>query len=207
MPHDDTPFKPEDPGYANDPFGADKLSSYCAWIYEQAHRILKVRGDMNSPHPDAAEIAQNTCHKLLTCAGKFRGEGTPHGFIFGILKNEAHAIWRQRKRLAAPGIVPMDDDANEAGLWARLEGEYAQPHRSEPEAADAGARSAERKAAVRAALAKLSPGQRRAIELWRGGMSYEEAAQTMNMPVGTAKSHVHRAIEKMTPMLAAFKDR
>lgn len=206
MPHDDKPFKPEDPGYANDPFGADQISSYCAFIYDQAHRILGERGDMNSPHPDAADIAQSTFHKLLTRAGKFRGEGTPHGFIFGILKNEAHAIWRQRKRLAAPGIVPMDDDANEAGLWARLEGEYAQPHRSEPEAADAGARSAERKAAVRAALAKLPRDQRRAIEIRLGGMSYEEAAQAMNMPVGTAKSHVHRGMEKMRPMLEDFKD-
>jgi RNA polymerase sigma-70 factor (ECF subfamily) len=54
----------------------------------------------------------------------------------------------------------------------------------------------------RKALAKLNPGQREALLLVGAeGLSYEEAAEICAVPVGTLKSRVNRARERLSQLL------
>ena len=58
-----------------------------------------------------------------------------------------------------------------------------------------------------AALSSLSPAVRSCIVLsYREGMSHEEISRTMELPVGTVKSHIKRGSEKLRHLLAAYQD-
>jgi RNA polymerase sigma-70 factor (ECF subfamily) len=73
------------------------------------------------------------------------------------------------------------------------------PRPSSPaeEVADADAASV-----VRAAVDRLPPDQRRAVELaYFGGLSYRDVARRMGIPEGTAKSRVRLALAKLETVL------
>jgi RNA polymerase sigma-70 factor, ECF subfamily len=56
------------------------------------------------------------------------------------------------------------------------------------------------------ALARLAPAQRAALTLcFALGLSHEEAAQTLSMPLGTLKSHVNRGRERLAKMLGDWR--
>ena len=56
------------------------------------------------------------------------------------------------------------------------------------------------------ALAALSEGERAAIvQCYHNDLSHEEAAQVLNCPVGTVKTHILRAKQKLRSRLAAWK--
>ena len=57
------------------------------------------------------------------------------------------------------------------------------------------------------ALARLVPAQRAALTLcFALGLSHEEAAASLNLPLGTLKSHVNRGRERLAGMLAAWRN-
>ena len=58
-----------------------------------------------------------------------------------------------------------------------------------------------------AALSSLSPAVRSCIVLsYHEGMSHEEISRTMELPMGTVKSHIKRGSEKLRHLLAAYQD-
>jgi RNA polymerase sigma-70 factor (ECF subfamily) len=62
----------------------------------------------------------------------------------------------------------------------------------------------QRDSAVRAALAALSPLRRRLVAFaFFRGMSHQEIAQEVGMPLGTVKSHLRRALLELKDSLAA----
>ena len=64
---------------------------------------------------------------------------------------------------------------------------------------------AERRAAVRAAMTRLPPAQRRVIELaYFGGLTQVEIAQVTGDPLGTVKTRVRLAMQKLRDALEAF---
>lgn len=76
-----------------------------------------------------------------------------------------------------------------------------------PDVEDEGADSASRgtESDVLAAIAKLGEDQRAAIELcYVQGLSHEEAAKVLNCPLGTLKTNILRAKEKLKTHLAAY---
>lgn len=64
----------------------------------------------------------------------------------------------------------------------------------------------ERRDVVRA-MAVLSEMERAAIALvFQQGLTHEEAAKVLDVPLGTLKSHVARGKEKLKPLLAAYSE-
>lgn len=56
------------------------------------------------------------------------------------------------------------------------------------------------------AMAQLAPAQRAALTLcFALGLSNEEAAQALNMPLGTLKSHVNRGRERLANLLGDWR--
>jgi RNA polymerase sigma-70 factor (ECF subfamily) len=61
---------------------------------------------------------------------------------------------------------------------------------------------AETASAVRAAVRRLPPDQRRVVELaYFGGLSYRDVARAIGIPEGTAKSRLRLALAKLEAML------
>jgi RNA polymerase sigma-70 factor, ECF subfamily len=66
---------------------------------------------------------------------------------------------------------------------------------------------AQRGRVVRAALARLSPEQRRAVELaYFGGLSHVQIAQTLAEPLGTVKTRIRAAMMRLRALLAGFEE-
>ena len=85
----------------------------------------------------------------------------------------------------------------EEAQGARVEDDFASPAALDALAAD------ERGTAVRAALAKLAPGERRVIALaFFDGLTHLEIAAAERAPVGTVKARIRRGMLKLKPALA-----
>ena len=103
--------------------------------------------------------------------------GSAEAWIFAIARNAALDELRRRKRHAALAFEPEDP-------WcAAPEDELGR---------------VEEWAAIRAALAALSPRERDLVALkFAGGLSNEELARVLGISVSNAGTRLHRAVEKL----------
>jgi RNA polymerase sigma-70 factor (ECF subfamily) len=116
--------------------------------------------------------------------------GNAMAWLVMMAKNRA--VDRMRKRRNSVSL----DDQREQGLVATLAGEDDGP--------DQVLSKFQSGTAVHRALASLTPLRRRLLGLaFFRGMSHQEIAEAVGMPLGTVKSHVRRALASMQAALAA----
>jgi RNA polymerase sigma-70 factor (ECF subfamily) len=129
----------------------------------------------------ADDLAQETFVEAYRNLGKFSGKSTFSTWLLGVGYN----LFRQYKRRK-----PTPETATDM------------PD-TEDEEADSASRGTE--VDVQAAIAKLGEDQRAAIELcFVQGLSHEEAANVLHCPLGTLKTNILRAKEKLKTHLAAY---
>lgn len=127
---------------------------------------------------DADDVAQETFLALWTQAGSFRGGATVRSWLFGIAWRKAKDLQRTwfRRRRRDTAWQQSPDDAREENLVM-------------PRALDD-------------ALHSLPVEQRAAVMLCLGlDLSHQEAAETLDLPLGTVKSHVLRGRDKLRAAL------
>lgn len=149
-------------------------------------RIYQVGYRLTGNAADAEDVVQETLVKVMRRADSFRGEGDPMGWIYRIALNEAREVLRRKRRRPAVSLesLPIDFDQNN-----HLQGVHAVP--ASPES---GAVAEEIDGAIRAAIAELPDGYREAVVLHDlEGMSYQEAADLMELGLGAFKTRLHRA--------------
>jgi RNA polymerase sigma-70 factor, ECF subfamily len=129
----------------------------------------------------AEEIVQDVFMMLVREPKKFDAErGTLGAFLYGVTRNR---IMKHLER------TPRDFSLDESGEAGRES--YPQLHEQMTPARWAELR--ERREQVRAAVLELPPEFREAVVLCElEEMSYEEAARTLDCPVGTIRSRLHR---------------
>lgn len=138
---------------------------------------------MGADHAAADDLAQDAFLAAYERIGDFRGEGAFAGWINRIAARLY--IRRVRSRL-------------------RLE----QPLEIAPEAVSGGEGEAASRIDLDEALNALSPAERLCVGLCHGaGFSHPEAAQALNIPLGTVKSHVKRGLDKLRLRLGAQSGR
>lgn len=129
---------------------------------------------------EAEDLAQETFLAAWTQAGFYRGGASARSWLFGIAWRKAQGAHRKRFRLwrrdAAWREASVDDEIRPA--------------------------PAEHRIALADALAGLPADQRAALLLVLGfGLTHDEAAAALDLPLGTVKSHVLRGRERLRGML------
>src|SRR5579864_6046549 len=130
----------------------------------------------------AEDLAQDCFLELLRHSSRFdEKRGSLRAFRLGVTRNLAHMRWREEQRLD-----PLDED---------LEGPM-------PNLTAQGTSTA-----VGAAVQSLPPLQREAVLLFEyEGFTLEEIARIVKADVGTVKSLLHRARERLRHALAPLRN-
>lgn len=156
-------------------------SRYGRVVYGLALRIL------TSPE-HAEDVVQETFWRVWRRAGTFQstsGQFAP--WLFGIARNLC--IDELRRRQARPAPTFGEDEA----ILAIPDGQPA-VHDLTWEA--------ERRRLITGALGELPPDQRQVIELaYFAGLSQREIAEQLNNPLGTVKTRVRLALQKLKGLL------
>jgi RNA polymerase sigma-70 factor (ECF subfamily) len=154
-----------------------------------------VRGFLRRVTDDDAladDLAQETFLKARRALSSYRGEGSVASWLLRIAYREFLSSRRgQRQRTEQLGA------GDDAATFDVLDVDAARRTERAVE------RGVERD--VRRALRVLSDDERTAIAAcFYDGLTHEEAAAALDMPLGTLKSHVARAREKLRGPLAAY---
>lgn len=127
----------------------------------------------------AEDLAQETLVVAWRSLDRFDGRCKLSSWLYGILKNRYF-------KAGPPRVSPSIDDLSAEVLPQQVN----TPARDVEQAEDA--------AQVRAAVATLPEEHRQVIELrFFAGASLEEIADALDCPLGTVKSRLHHALEKL----------
>lgn len=125
----------------------------------------------------ADDLAQETFIAAHRKISQYRAEGSFAGWLYAIAWSRFRMAARRRK------LESLQDEAA-AGHWL--------PHAGSDAKLD-----------LEKAMTRLSPPERAGLTLcFALGFSHEEAAMTLDIPLGTLKSHVARGRQKLKTLLA-----
>ena len=146
----------------------------------------------------AADVFQQTFLQIHLKCGQFEPGRKVRPWLYTIATNQAIDYQRRnrRHRMSSLDRVTLGRAEEEAGaLVETLGGPDSGP------AADA--ESAEQYDALRRAVDALPELSRQVVMLvYFQGLKYREAAQVLAIPVGTVKSRLHAAMQKLTESLS-----
>jgi RNA polymerase sigma-70 factor (ECF subfamily) len=146
-------------------------------------------------HALADDLAQETFVLAWRNLKSFRQEARFSTWLYRIATNCWLADARKRKEtLLGDSDADVAEDGDDGGVSG---GGGAPDH----------ARGAALRIDMERAMAVLSKAERAAIvQCYHNDLSHEEAAFVLGCPVGTVKTHVHRAKQKLKVALASWAD-
>ena len=157
------------------------LDAYEARVYRLG---LRFTGNV----PDAEDITQEIFLAVYRSIGGFQGNSALGTWIYRVAMN--HCLDYRRKRKLE--TLPLDEEISLA----------TQDWRDDPAASADKRELAER---VEAAINRLSPAHRDVIVLHElQGLTYQEVAATLNLPVGTVKSRLSNAFKRLRDLLGGY---
>jgi RNA polymerase sigma-70 factor, ECF subfamily len=157
------------------------MDAYETRVYRLA---LRFTGNV----PDAEDVTLEIFHGVYRSIGRFRGNSALGTWIYRIAMN--HCLeYRRKKRL---DVVPYDEEIQlQCTNWE-----------SDPVAV---AQKQELSEQVEAAINSLSPMHREVVVLHElQGLTYQEVAATLNVPVGTVKSRLSNAFKRLREQLGSY---
>ncbi len=163
--------------------------AYQEMVFNQAYRLI---GDPSAAE-DATQEAFLSAYRNLK---SYRG-GSFRAWLLRIVTNASYDVLRWRKRRPTTPLEPVDaeEDEVESPAWLADPGET-------PEART---ERTELNRAIQNCLEGLSPDFRAAVVLVDvQGLDYDEAALSIGAPVGTVKSRLARARERLRNCLQGF---
>lgn len=135
---------------------------------------------MGAQAAESDDVAQDAFLAAFERIAEFRGEGTFAGWVKRIAARQYLRRLQREKRLAEIAAETGSD-----------------------EEADVRAGDADHRIDLDEALRTLSTAERLCVSMCYGaGLSHAEAAEALNLPLGTVKSHVKRGLDKLRTRLA-----
>lgn len=152
-------------------------------VYTQAYRIL---GEPQTAEDVAQEAFISAHHNLAS----YHGSGTFRGWLMRITTNLCLDELRREKRRPTVALEPTDRDGDEleSPRW------MADPDGSPEEAVE----RVELRDVIQRSLDELSPNLKAVVVMVDlQGMDYGEASTALGVPLGTVKSRLARARERL----------
>ncbi|HEX8233389.1 MAG TPA: sigma-70 family RNA polymerase sigma factor [Caulobacteraceae bacterium] len=138
---------------------------------------------MGADPATADDLAQDAFLAAFEAIADFRGEGAFAGWVKRIAARLYIKRWKKAKSLdlgLEPEDTPLPSHESESNTRVDLD----------------------------EAMKVLSPAERMSVSLcFGGGLSHSEAAEALNTPLGTVKSHVKRGLDKLRRRLEAVPER
>lgn len=177
---------------------ADGDESALAALYDGwAERVHTLASWILKDPDEAEDVVEETFWQAWRTAGRYdSNRGTGSTWLIMIARSRALDRLRARRRWAdwsgTPGNAGMLRETS-AALSAT--------------APDVHSESVERQAALAAALDGLPPDQRRVVDLaFFGGLSHSEIAEQTAEPLGTVKTRIRLAMQKLRQRLAFLRE-
>ena len=164
--------------------GDDSAFEELVRTYEKKvyHLALRMCGNQD----DAYEIAQEAFLSAWKGLKFFRGESSFSTWLYRLTSNAAIDFLRREKRQSGPSDFSLDDEET-----------YIEPVDPAP-TPQRHAEAKELREALAQGLEKLSPEHRQVLLLRElQGLSYEEISDALDLDLGTVKSRIARAREKL----------
>lgn len=178
-------------------------------LYRRRHpSVYRFVLRMSGNRAIAEDVTQEVFVALIRDSRRFdQTRGSFAAFLFGIARNHLHKRWELDKRLVPSGLGNEDSNANGARNGsgnnlltiamqtgaASANGTAKDGSRTAVPGIPAEFMSKETVTRVRKAIASLPENYREAVILCDlEEMSYEEAADALQCPVGTVRSRLHR---------------
>jgi RNA polymerase sigma-70 factor, ECF subfamily len=145
----------------------------------------------------AEDVFQQTFLQIHLKCDQFESERKLRPWLYAVATNQAIDFQRRqgRHRMASLDRRMGGDTDNEAGAFVELFDSPAPGPVEETE-------SAEQSANVRRAVDELPEQTKQVVTLvYFQGLKYREAAEALDIPVGTVKSRLHAAIQRLGDLL------
>jgi RNA polymerase sigma-70 factor (ECF subfamily) len=164
---------------------AGNLEAFHFFYRRHAGRVLAYARQLSRNHELAEDVAQEVFVAVWAKAASFRPDrGDAAGWLYTMTRNKLVDYWRK------------------AGAGAELVGLDLQTLAREGEG------GMDLLLTLRQALSQVQPEQRRAIEMaYFGGLTYEETAERLEVPVGTLKSRIRSGLKLMRSVLQPAEGR
>lgn len=149
-------------------------------------------------HRDSAEdVLQEAYLRVVDGRAQFGGKSTLKTWFFSVIKRVAAETYRFQKR---QGALNLRVFSSTPSGWQG--GDVA-----EPDTLSNALEDLESGAAMRQALLQLSLRQREVLHLvFYSEMTLEDAAITLQISIGSARTHYHRGKERLGELLALEED-
>ena len=150
----------------------------------------------------AADAVQETWLRVIRFGGQFAGQSRFKTWVYRIAVNQCRNLQAAARPAAAPGGVATD--ATQAGN-SSVGGQPVLENMPDRGASPAGvALEAEQNHVLRRAVVRLDDDKRIIVLLcYHSGMTHEQAAEILELPLGTLKSRLHAALVELREMLSA----
>lgn len=170
-------------------------------LYQRWYPVVNaVVSRMLKSADDVEDVVEETFWQAWRQANRFAGDrGSVQTWLLTIARSRALDRLRSLKRLREESI---DDVGSEAASNAT-----ESPFASATEDPSAAVEHRERSVLVRQALAELPSEQREALELgYFGGYSQSEIAERTGQPLGTVKTRMRLAMQKLRDRLSLLRE-
>jgi RNA polymerase sigma-70 factor (ECF subfamily) len=174
------------------------VDAYQTLVERYQYRVYNHAARMLGSTDDAADVTQEVFVKTYTTLNQYRGQASFQTWLYRVTANLC--VDRHRRRQRLPHVTrsldaPLETEAGE--VEAEVPDWGADPARV--------ALSGELQAKVHAALAALSDKLRAVIVMYDlDGLSYEEIAGALGIPLGTVKSRLFHARAQLRTLLAPY---
>jgi RNA polymerase sigma-70 factor (ECF subfamily) len=172
-----------------DRFRAGDGKAFDEIVTRYERRVFAIAIRICRHHEDARDVTQDVFVTALRTLSGFRGDAQLSTWLHRVTVNASLDLVRRRSRREGPAVEEMSDQpADEPGPESQAIGSV-------------------RAREVHRALGRLAPDQRAVIVLHDlQGFDYAEVAATLEVPVGTVKSRLHRARLALARELGHLKE-